>query len=123
MVVWFSGLPGRAGGHGTDGVRDMEEMGLTALQMRTLLSVMYGVRYVEQAAEELGVRVDRVRYWCNDKQDESKHRSTLSVKKEFEELFIRRVRAGDAVPMGARIDKIADAISYLDTLYDEALNG
>ena len=92
----------------------LPDRGLRAVEMRALLTTIYGPQYIAPAAAALNVKESRVRFWTLDRQDESKHRSSPSVRRDLEQLFKAHLAANDQVLI--RIDSMADAIDYLDGL-------
>jgi hypothetical protein len=92
----------------------LPDRGLTATEMRALLTVMYGPQYIARAAQALGVKENRIKFWTKDEQDTSVHRSSPGVRRDLEILFHAHLRANSTVPV--RVDLMADAIGYLDDL-------
>jgi hypothetical protein len=86
--------------------------------MRAICTAIWGSKFVVPAAAALQVQQSRIRWWINERQDDSPYRSSPSIRAELEQMFLQRLRGGDAVVV--RVDQLADAVEYLDDLIESA---
>ena len=89
---------------------------LPAAYFRAICTAIWGPRYYAAAAQALNVQESRIKYWSDDKQDDTPHQVSLGVKRELEQLFTDRV--ADSVEIIERVNLMADLIEYLDELIE-----
>ena len=91
----------------------------SACQMRLMLTVLFGPKYVVGAAAALGVQENRIRFWVTDRQDKSPFPSSPEIRRQLEGMFKDRVQRSDKVLH--RLDEIMEMVNYLDDLADSVL--
>jgi len=89
---------------------------LPAAYFRAICTALWGPRYYAAAAQALNVQESRIKFWSDDKQDDTPHQVSLGVKRELEQLFTDRV--ADSVEIIERVNLMADLIEYLDELIE-----
>ena len=89
---------------------------LPAAYFRAICTALWGPRYYAAAAQALNVQESRIKYWSDDKQDDTPHQVSLGVKRELEQLFVDRV--AESVEVMERVNLMADLLEYLDELIE-----
>lgn len=89
---------------------------LPASHFRAICTALWGPRYYAAAAQALNVQENRIKYWSDDKQDDTPHQVSIGVKRELEQLFMARVP--HSVEIVERVNLMADLLEYLDELIE-----
>jgi hypothetical protein len=95
-----------------------DEDKLPAVYFRAICTAVWGPRYVSAAARALNVQEARIRFWSDDKQDDTPYQVAIGVKQEHEDLFMDRL--GTDLGVLDRVNLMADVLEYLDQLIETA---
>ena len=96
----------------------MANEALSAAQMRAVLALLFGPKYVMKAARALQVRESRIRFWASDEQNGSEHASSVSIRNELEGMV--RERLAGPYQLVARYEEMIDVADYIDDLVNGA---